>query len=122
MVEGAGDEDAEWLSRLPMTRAVVQAMDIVTEYTRLKAGPEIENFVVSGASKRGWTAWTTAIFDDRVIAVAPAVIDLLNITPSFLHHWRALGEWSPAIADYSRENIMEWLDRKSTRMNSSHVS
>src|SRR5690625_6112260 len=54
-------------------------------------------------------ACTTAIFDDRVIAVAPAVIDLLNITPSFLHHWRALGEWSPAIADYSRENIMEWL-------------
>ncbi len=109
MEEGAGDEDTEWLSRLPMTRAVVQAMDIVTEFTRLKSGPEIENFVVSGASKRGWTAWTTAIFDDRVIAVAPAVIDLLNITPSFLHHWRALGEWSPAIADYSRENIMEWL-------------
>src|SRR5690625_7165578 len=52
MEEGAGDEDAEWLSRLPMTRAVVQAMDIVTEYTRLKTGPEIENFVVSGASKR----------------------------------------------------------------------
>src|SRR5690625_7167334 len=92
-----------------MTRAEVQAMDIVTEFTRLKSGPEIENFVVSGASKRGWTAWTTAIFDDRVIAVATAVIDLLNITPSFLHHWRAPGGWSPAIADYSRQNIMGWL-------------
>src|SRR5690625_7468978 len=107
MEEGAGDEDTEWLSRLPMTRAVVQAMDIVTEFTRLKSGPESENFVVTGASKRGWTAWTTAIFDDRVIAVAPVVIDLLYITPSFLHHWRAPGAMFPCIACHTRLDLMD---------------
>ncbi|MDX1642087.1 MAG: PhoPQ-activated protein PqaA family protein, partial [Balneolaceae bacterium] len=60
------------------------------------------------ASKRGWTTWTTGIFDDRVVAIAPVVIDLLNIVPSFQHHWRAYGEWSPAIEDYETENIMRW--------------
>src|SRR5690625_7952878 len=84
-------------------------MDIIIEFTLMKSGPEIENFVVSGASKRGWTAWTTAIFDDRVIAVAPAVIVLLNITPSFLHHWRALGEWYHAFAVSSRYYTLDWF-------------
>ena len=27
---------------------------------------------------------------------APAVIDLLNVEPSFVHHWRAYGAWSCA--------------------------
>jgi len=65
--------------------------------------------VVSGASKRGWTAWTTAATDHRVITVAPAVIDMLNIEPSFEHHWRAYGAWSDAVNDYVRHGIMDWL-------------
>lgn len=109
MEKGAGDDQSEWLARLPMTRAVVRAMDSVTDFTSKTLGHTVNSYVVSGASKRGWTAWTTAIQDDRVIAVAPAVIDLLNIEPSFLHHWKSLGEWSPAINDYTNENIMDWL-------------
>lgn len=110
MENGAGDDHTVWLSRLPMTRAVVRAMDTITDFSHRRLNHDIETYVVTGASKRGWTAWTTGIFDDRVIAIAPAVIDLLNIEPSFLHHWKALGEWSPAIQDYTNENIMDWLD------------
>ena len=51
-------------------------------------GHAAARFVVSGASKRGWTTWATAAVDTRVIAIAPAVIDLLNIEPSFMHHFR----------------------------------
>jgi len=105
---GVDDSAAEWLARVPMTIAAKRAMDTITEFTGERAAHSVENYVVAGASKRGWTAWTTAAFDDRVVGVAPAVIDLLNIIPSFEHHWRSLGEWSPAISDYEEQGIMDW--------------
>lgn len=35
--------------------------------------------MVAGASKRGWTTWTTAAVDKRVFAAIPIVMDLLNL-------------------------------------------
>ena len=46
-------------------------------------GVKVDKFVVSGGSKRGWTTWTTAAVDRRVVAIMPAVIDLLNLEKSF---------------------------------------
>ncbi|MCL6260229.1 PhoPQ-activated pathogenicity-related family protein [Aquiflexum sp. TKW24L] len=109
---GAKDEDAYWLSRLPMTKAVKLAMDVVTEVAQKQQNKVVDKYVVAGASKRGWTTWTTAAVDDRVVAIVPIVIDLLNIIPSFQHHWRNYGEWSPAVEDYKREGIMEWQGSK----------
>ncbi|HIN25935.1 MAG TPA: PhoPQ-activated pathogenicity-like protein PqaA type [Candidatus Marinimicrobia bacterium] len=108
---GAKDEDVEWLARLPMTRAVVRAMDVIQELGADIDRP-VEGFVIAGASKRGWTTWTTAIVDDRVIAIVPVVIDMLNVVPSFNHHWRCYGDWSPAINDYINEGIMAWTGSK----------
>jgi len=82
-------------------------MDVVQEIGADISKP-VDGFVVAGASKRGWTTWTTAIVDDRVIAIIPVVIDMLNVEPSFNHHWRCYGEWSPAINDYINEGIMSW--------------
>ena len=65
-----------------MTKAAVRAMDTATEFLA-KEGVRLEKFVVSGASKRGWTTWTTGVVDKRVVAIAPLVIDMLNLTPSF---------------------------------------
>ena len=72
---GAKKEDAEWLARFPMTRAVVRAMDVIQEIT---SGSEyaVKKFFISGASKRGWTTWTTAAVDKRVMGMAPLVIDV----------------------------------------------
>jgi PhoPQ-activated pathogenicity-related protein len=64
--------------------------------------------VVAGASKRGWTTWSAAAVDKRVVAIVPIVIDLLNIEPSFMHHWRVYGFWAPAIDDYVAMNIPDW--------------
>jgi PhoPQ-activated pathogenicity-related protein len=103
-----GDEG--WPLRLPMTKSVVRAMDTVTAFCRSAAGGgiDVDRFVVGGASKRGWTAWTAAVVDKRVVAVVPVVIDLLNVEESFEHHYRAYGFWAPAIAAYQASGIMRW--------------
>ena len=108
---GAKDEDVEWLAHIPMTRAVVRAMDVVQEISMDLSKP-VDSFVVAGASKRGWATWTTAIVDERVIAIIPVVIDMLNAESSFNHHWRCYGAWSPAINDYINEGIMDWTGSK----------
>ena len=46
------------------------------------------------------------------MGIAPVVIDLLNLYPSFQHHWKVYGEWSPAIDDYVKEDIMNWTESK----------
>jgi PhoPQ-activated pathogenicity-related protein len=105
---GAKDEDAVWLARLPMTKAAVSAMDVVTEVINSEYEKSIEKYVVAGGSKRGWTTWTTAAVDDRVEGIIPIVIDLLNLVPSFHHHWRSYGFWAPYVGNYVHEGIMDW--------------
>lgn len=103
--------DARWPARLPMTKAAVRAMDTVTAFC---AGPQgggaqVESFVVAGGSKRGWTTWTTAVVDRRVVAICPIVIDVLNVVPSFVHHYRAYGFYAPAVQEYVDMGIMNWM-------------
>jgi PhoPQ-activated pathogenicity-related protein len=104
-----GDEN--WPARLPMTKSAVRAMDAITAFCATdRAGKvKVDKFVVSGASKRGWTTWATAAVDKRVSAIIPIVIDVLNLEPLFQHHWQAYGFWAPAIKDYVDANIMGWM-------------
>jgi len=97
--------DDQWPLRLPMTKAAVRAMDTIVSHC---AGAQVavDGFVVAGASKRGWTAWTTAAVDRRVVAVVPLVIDVLNIVPSFKHHLAVYGYYAPAVADYEDMGLM----------------
>jgi len=110
--------DVTWLPRLPMTKAAVRAMDAVQSFCSgpVMGGKRVEDFVVTGGSKRGWTTWTTAAVDSRVKAVVPVVIDMLNMMPSFEHHWRTLGFWAPAVGDYERHGIMDWTGTPEYRM------
>jgi len=106
--------DSKWAPRLPMTKSAVRAMDTITAFcSGLENGLRIDRFVVAGGSKRGWTTWTTAVADERVVAIIPLVIDLLNVVPSFEHHFQAYGFWAPAIHDYQDMGIMDkWLGSK----------
>jgi PhoPQ-activated pathogenicity-related protein len=103
--------DEKWPARLPMTKSAVRAMDAVTAFAASPqgGGQAVTRYVVSGASKRGWTTWTTAVVDRRVVAIVPAVIDMLNVEPSFVHHWRTYGAWSEAVKDYVEHGIMDWM-------------
>jgi PhoPQ-activated pathogenicity-related protein len=104
----SGDET--WPLRLPMTKSVVRAMDTITSFCASPAGGglAVGKFVLGGASKRGWTAWTAAAVDSRVVAIIPVVIDLLNLEASFAHHYRSYGFWAPAIGEFERAGIMRW--------------
>ncbi|HIC30222.1 MAG TPA: hypothetical protein EYO85_12435, partial [Rhodospirillales bacterium] len=63
--------DEKWPLRLPMTKAAVRAMDTATDFLAGKTGGKlkIDRFVVAGASKRGWTTWSTAAVDKRVVGI-----------------------------------------------------
>jgi PhoPQ-activated pathogenicity-related protein len=100
--------DERWPARLPMTKAAVRAMDTVTVFCgALSSGAlTVDKFVVGGGSKRGWTTWTTAAVDRRVIAIIPASIDVLNVGACLVHQYCAYGAWSYAIADYTTMDIM----------------
>jgi PhoPQ-activated pathogenicity-related protein len=102
--------DELWPARLPMTKAAVRAMDTVVAFCGSEAGgnTKIDGFVVAGGSKRGWTTWTTAAVDKRVVAIVPIVIDLLNVEPSFRHHFAVYGYYAPAVGDYEAMDIMKW--------------
>ena len=118
--QGAKQEDVEWLPRFPMTRAIVRAMDLAQEIV-LQNDIIVKDFVVSGASKRGWTAWTTAAVDSRVKAVVPMVIDMLNLVPSFENHYRSYGEFSLAVQEYVNYNIQDWLGTEEFKVLMSYI-
>jgi PhoPQ-activated pathogenicity-related protein len=104
--------DSTWPARLPMVKSAVRAMDAVQELSATAdfGGPKVEHFVVSGGSKRGWTTWCTAAVDPRVSAIAPLVIDVLNVRVSMQHHYDAYGFWAPAVGDYVRHKIVDRQD------------
>lgn len=99
--------DETWLVRLAMVKSGVRAMDALQEFLRSPAGGEvkIDNFVVAGGSKRGWTTWLVGVVDPRVVAIVPLVIDALNSEAITRHHYEALGFFSSALKDYMRHKL-----------------
>jgi PhoPQ-activated pathogenicity-related protein len=95
---------------LPMTKAAKTALDAITEFTT-QQDPTIQlvKFMPHGFSKRGWTTWLLGCVDRRVFAMAPTVLDLLNMVPNLEHHYRALGGWSWAFIPYWTEDVSRYL-------------
>jgi len=104
--------DPTWPLQLPMVKSAVRAMDTVQDHLKKATGGKIEikDFVVAGGSKRGWTTWLTGAVDKRVRAIAPIVIDVLNMDEQMRHHFAAYGFFSDAIKDYQDLNIFSRLD------------
>jgi PhoPQ-activated pathogenicity-related protein len=95
--------DPEWPVHVAMTKAAVRAMDTVQTF--LATRQRIDDFIVLGGSKRGWTTWLAAAVDPRVAAIVPASIDILNLERQFVHHWEAYGFYAPALRDYVEFNL-----------------
>ncbi|MFO1020592.1 MAG: PhoPQ-activated protein PqaA family protein [Planctomycetales bacterium] len=112
--------DPEWPALLPMVKSAVRAMDTTQTFVASQSGGalHVDDFVVSGASKRGWTTWLTPAVDPRVKAIVPVVFDVLNMGLQMPHHkdtyfgvtQYVTGGYSDAIEDYTNLNIFDRLD------------
>lgn len=90
----------------PMVKAVLAAMTAAQEFGKEK-GLDLQKFVVTGASKRGWTSWLAAASGDRrVQAIAPMVIDTLNMPAQMPHQLKSFGKPSEMIQDYTRRGLV----------------
>src|SRR5581483_7102820 len=97
--DGKGDES--WPLHFPMAKAVLKAMDVIQALAREKKLGEIDGFCVSGGSKQGWTAWLVgASKDPRVKAIAPRVIDVLNVKAQAYHQLAEYGAASERVKQY----------------------
>ena len=109
----AREADMTWPALLPMVRSAVRAMDTVQKFVKEdKPGKhfEVNQFVVTGASKRGWTTWLTSAVDPRVCATMPIVIDVLNMPDQMDHHYKAYGEkYSTSLNDYVEMGVFDRL-------------
>ncbi len=101
------DSDYTWPLLFPMTKSAIRAMDAVQEFAAKKTNGLVNQFVVTGASKRGWTTWLTGAHDKRVKAIAPMVIDMLNMPVNIEYHKVTWGNYSIQIEDYVKLGIAQ---------------
>jgi PhoPQ-activated pathogenicity-related protein len=103
------DHNVTWPLLFPMTKSAIRAMDVVQKFSRKELRWKIKHFIVSGASKRGWTTWLTGANDKRVIAIGPMVIDVLNMPVNVDYQKVVWGDYSIEIEDYVKLGIAQQL-------------
>lgn len=81
---------------VPMAASISQAIRLAKkELVQL----DINKFIVTGASKRGWATWLTAVSDPDVDAIVPFVIDVLDTGKVMGNIYRSYGgNWPIAFA------------------------
>jgi PhoPQ-activated pathogenicity-related protein len=99
--------DETWPALFPMTKSAVRAMDALQAYSQQTWGKPFKRFVVTGASKRGWTTWFTGCVDPRVCAIMPMVYDNLNIPVQMEHQLKTWGDFSHQIHDYTDRGLQQ---------------
>lgn len=90
---------------IPMVTALSQAMRLAKkELTQWN----INSFIITGISKRGWTTWLSAIANPDVEAIVPFAINLLDIDASLEHIYQSYGgNWPITFYPYYQQGIDE---------------
>lgn len=102
LVEG----DPDWALLLPMTQSAHAAMEALQALAPDLWETELRGFVVTGASKRGWTTYlTAATAPERVLEMVPIVFDFLDIPAQLRQQDESLGGPSRMIHDYSSRGL-----------------
>jgi PhoPQ-activated pathogenicity-related protein len=111
--------DANWPLLLPMVKSAVRAMDTAQSFvsSQFNRTIPINDFIVSGASKRGWTTWLTPAVDSRIRAIVPFVFDISNFDQNVPHlkdtyvgvTQNIVGGYPISVQDYTNLNIFDRL-------------
>ena len=88
---------------VPMVRSVRKVMDWIEQTF------EIRKFVLSGASKRGWTTYLTAAVDERVKGIIPISFDFLNFPEQLRIQREWYGTYSTEISAYTDKDFPAML-------------
>lgn len=104
--------DETWPLLFPMVKSSVKGMDAIQEIIKQQHQQQINRFVLSGASKRGWTTWLAAAVDKRIAAIAPMVIDTLNMKEQLQWSEQVYGQQSSKLKDYTELNLHRKMDNK----------
>ncbi|MFM7244822.1 MAG: PhoPQ-activated pathogenicity-related family protein [Planctomycetaceae bacterium] len=104
-VEYTKTGDPTWPLLLPMVKSAVEAMNAAVAQAGEHWGATVEEFVVTGASKRGWTTWLSAAVDERVKGIVPMVIDMLSLGKHLELQVASFGRMSEQLEDYTSRGI-----------------
>jgi PhoPQ-activated pathogenicity-related protein len=100
-------KDENWPLLFPMAKSVVKAMDALQAFAEQEWKMKVKQFIITGGSKRGWTSWMTAATGDkRVKAIAPLVIDTLNMREQMAYQLTSFGAYSLMINDYTSRGLV----------------
>lgn len=102
--------DDTWPLLFPMVKSAVRACDAIAGFAASEYDQTVTRFVLSGASKRGWTTWLTAAVDSRVAAIAPMVFDMLNMKVQTEWSRKVYGHQSERIHDYTDADLIKRID------------
>ncbi len=102
--------DENWPLLFPMAKSLVKAMDALQAFAEKEWKAPLKSFIVAGGSKRGWTTWLTAVADRRVKAIAPMVIDTLNMREQGPYQLKSFGAYSDQVRDYTARGLLPMAD------------
>jgi PhoPQ-activated pathogenicity-related protein len=103
-------KDESWPLLFPMVKGVVKAMDTIQAFSQKEWKKKTEHFIITGSSKRGWTSWLTGAADSRVKAIAPMVIDTLNMEKHMEHQKKCYQVVSKKLDDYKNRGLLDILN------------